>query len=172
MSGRTGAGETLGSESDALTIVAELAVAIAGFAGIVVSLRGRVEDLSPMAAARLWRLVETSLATALFALLPLAFHHLGLPASQVWSLSSGLFAAWLVGAFVALIRRSRGVVSAGDVPWTFNAVFLGVLVLAVAALLSNALGAGSRAFGPYFAALLGYLALAGLVFARLLLARN
>ena len=77
-----------------------------------------------------------------------------------------------MGAFVALVLRWRGAV-ADHVPWMFNAVFLVALTLAVLALVSNALGLGfTRDFGPYLAALLAYLALAGLVFARLLLARN
>ena len=60
-----------------------------------------------------------------------------------------------------------------DVPRTFNAVVVVLVCVAVMALMANAFGLGlSREFGPYFAALLAYLCLAGNVFGRLLFARN
>ena len=60
-----------------------------------------------------------------------------------------------------------------DVPRAFNAVVVTLVAIAMVALTANALGLGlSRGFGPYFAALLAYLCLAGIVFGRLLFARN
>ena len=146
-------------------------MALAGFAGVVIAVRGGVQDLSPVANARLWRLIESSLATALFSLLPFALHHLGLSSSAVWGISSALFAVWLPAAFIVLFRRSS--VPTSDVPRTSNAVVLVVVGVAVMALMANAFGLGlSREFGPYFAVLLAYLCLAGIVFGRLLFARN
>ncbi len=50
-------------EDDLLILLAELSVALAGFSGVVVALQRRSEEPDPLASGRLWRLIETSLAS-------------------------------------------------------------------------------------------------------------
>jgi hypothetical protein len=73
-------------ESELLVLLAELAVALAGFSGIVIALQRRVEELDDLAFARLWRLIETSLTSALFAILPLALVRVGLKPPGLWKI--------------------------------------------------------------------------------------
>lgn len=159
-------------ETESLTIVAELAVALAGFAGIVVSLRRRFDDPASFAYARLWRLIEASFGTTFFALLPLALYHLELAPRGVWGISSLGFGVWLLVALGFIFWRFTNQLRSPYMSWRFNGpVFLLQAMLALVLLL-NSLGlTTARQFGPYFVGLLGYLIIAGMMFARLLLLR-
>jgi hypothetical protein len=87
--------------SEVLTVSAEIAVALAGFSGIVVALRQRgLEAWPPQELHRLRNMLELSAISTLFALLPFIPHFLGASSEQTWSLCSialsvGL-GAWLV----------------------------------------------------------------------------
>jgi hypothetical protein len=158
------------TEADSLIVTAELAVAIAGFSGVVVALRRRSEDPNSIAYLRLWRLVESSLASIGFSLLPLVLYHFELRAPSLWSVSSAVMALYLVSIQVFTIRRFRTQLASPATSWRFNGTLIGVQSAFFVLLLINSLGIGiGPAFGPYFAAVVQHIALAALMFSRLLL---
>jgi hypothetical protein len=157
-------------EADSLIVTAELAVAFAGFAGVVVVLRKRSEDPSSIAYVRLFRLIEASLASIGFSLLPLVLYHLGLRAPALWSVSSGVMALYLLVIQIYLIRRFRRQFSSPATSWRFNGTLIGVQIAFFLLLLVNSLGVAiGPAFGPYFAAVAQQLGVAALMFSRVLL---
>jgi hypothetical protein len=158
--------------SDVLIVIAEVSVAFAGFAGIVAVFRQR--DLAEWAAVDATRfrfMVECSLMTILFALLPFVFRHLGASPTATWSACSALMAATVAGLLTIASLRMRRVRS--QTPG-FNAALLrcmqAVSLLTIALLVLNALSIGFTAeFGPYLAALAWVLGASGVNFFRLLL---
>jgi hypothetical protein len=157
-------------EADSLIVTAELAVAIAGFSGIVVVLRRRSEDLSSIAYVRLWRLVESSLACIGFSLLPLVLYHFELRAPSLWSASSAVMALYLLTILIYVVRRFRSHLSSPATSWRFNGTIIGLQIAFFVLLLINSVGITvGPSFGPYFAAVVWQLAFATLMFSRLLL---
>jgi branched-subunit amino acid transport protein AzlD len=158
--------------SDVLIVIAEVSVAFAGFAGIVAVFRQRdLVEWAPLDAARFRFMVECSLMTVLFALLPFVFHHLGASPTATWSACSGLMAAAVAGLLTIASLRMRRVRS--QTPG-FNAALMrcmqAVSLLTIALLVLNALRIGFTAeFGPYLAALAWLLVASGINFFRLLL---
>ena len=158
--------------SDVLIVIAEVSVAFAGFAGIVAVFRQR--DLAEWAAVDATRfrfMVECSLMTILFALLPFVFRHLGASPAATWSACSGLMGAAVACLLVIASLRMRRVRS--QTPG-FNTALLrfmqAVSLLTLALLALNALRIGFTAeFGPYLAALAWLLVASGINFFRLLL---
>jgi hypothetical protein len=158
--------------SDVLIVIAEVSVAFAGFAGIVAVFRQRdLVEWPPLDATRFRFMVECSLTTILFALLPFVFHHLGASPTATWSACSGLMAATFAGVFVIASFRMRRLRSQGSGPSPALLRFVqAVTLLTLALLVLNALSIGFTAeFGPYLAALAWVLAVSGLNFFRLLL---
>jgi hypothetical protein len=158
--------------SDVLIVIAEVSVAFAGFAGIVAVFRQRdLAEWAPVDATRFRFMVECSLTTILFALLPFVFHHLGASASITWSACSALMAAAVVGLLISgsfSVRYLRSQAS-GFSPALLRFLQAGTL-LTLALLVLNALRIGFTAeFGPYLAALAWVLVGSGVNFFRLLL---
>ena len=157
------------SQENALIVVAEIAIALAGFSSIVIALRG-VDKTSSFAYIRLWRLLETSLATVLFALAPFALHYVGLGESRLWQVASGGFCGYVVCAQVYMFKRWSEQWRSPAIPWWFNGPVLAVQLAVVWMLALNATTIRlDGEFGPYFVALLWYLMLSALYFGRLLL---
>jgi hypothetical protein len=78
--------------ADALSTVAELAVAFAGFSGIVTALSRREQgSLFPEDRIRIAVLIGASLSTTAFALLPLALWEVAGTPARVWTLSSAAY---------------------------------------------------------------------------------
>ena len=90
--------------SEYLYTVAEVAVALVGFAGIVIALRHRQSGLSGRDRSLVTDMVERGLAALFFALLPLLLVFLGLGSASVWPYCSGLLAAYITVAGVRSIR--------------------------------------------------------------------
>jgi hypothetical protein len=158
--------------SNVLIVIAEVSVAFAGFAGIVVVFRQRhLEEWAPVDVNRFRFMVECSLTTILFALLPFVFHHLGTSQTVTWAACSGLLAAAVAGLFVIAVFRIRRVRS--QAPGFSVAVtrFLQTgTILAFILLVLNAMRIAFTAeFGPYLAALVWTLVASGINFFRLLL---
>jgi hypothetical protein len=151
------------SEADLLLTTAEIAVAFAGFAGLI-SVIGRGSASDPRRAAFLLRFaLEVSLFVVAFSLIPLLPLSYGLAAESSWRLSSFLFVAASQMASVAMIRRLRQAGFAFSV-----GIQATVFVLSVGAdllLVVNALGLfGSAAFPVYLTGLFANLGLAGFYF--------
>ena len=102
---------------DALTTVAEIAIAIAGFSGIAAVLgRRRDGEWAPVDVFRLRLLVRISFATVLFCFLPIILSSASVVPKLTWALSSG---TWLVyfGTDIAFgIRNARRMASLTDEP--------------------------------------------------------
>ena len=159
--------------SNVLIVIAEVSVAFAGFAGIVSVFRQReLAAWAPVDANRFRFMVECSLTTTVFALLPFVFHYLGAPATATWSACSGLMAVATAVIFVDGTLRVRRVgfqapgFSVALTRFTQAGTILTFMLLSL-----NALRIGFTAeFGPYLAALAWILAGSGIMFFRLLLA--
>ena len=74
--------------ADALGLIAEVGIAITGFAGVVAALRAPGGRIRPYAALQVGSLLGLSATVVLVALLPFALHSAGLGSSLIWTLSS------------------------------------------------------------------------------------
>ncbi len=82
--------------TDALGMIAEIGIAVAGFAGVVATLRAP--------GGRIGALLATSAEAVLLALLPFALHFAGLTSATIWALSSTAMAALVATVFLGSIR--------------------------------------------------------------------
>jgi hypothetical protein len=144
--------------SDTLLTIAELAVALAGFASLV-SIIGRRRNDATRDSFRLRMMLEVSFRNALFALLPLPFLQLVPSDPIIWRISSGLYLVAIVGHTILRLRT--------NVPGerSFSGSMWVLVALTVVAGVANVLGlGGSYAFSLYLANLLLGLFAAGLSF--------
>jgi hypothetical protein len=158
--------------SGILQTIAEVAIAVTGFTGIVVALdeRGRA-TWTGFARARFRILLAGSLAALLLALLPFLLHHNEVPPRTVWSSCSALVAVFMVPMVVVDVRSFRR--HADEIPGFERRAAPLVAGLGAALWLSQVLNAlRLHAFGPYLAAPLWFLAFSALAFVRLLLDRD
>ncbi len=97
--------------TETLTILAEVAIVIAGFAGVVSVFRfGRHEDEGQNKSERwmLLTLIFTGVEIAAFALLPLVLNGYSIDEVQIWSISSVVLAlAYILTDFVLLRWREK-----------------------------------------------------------------
>jgi hypothetical protein len=147
--------------SDTLLTIAEIAVALAGFASLVSIIGRRQNDASSAAdSIRLQMMLEVAFRNAAFALLPLPFLQLAPSDPIVWRISSGLYIVATVAYFLLRMRPSD---RTGE---RWHVVSLRILIsISVIAALANVLGlGGSNAFSLYLANLLLGLTAAGVTF--------
>jgi membrane glycosyltransferase len=158
----------------ALTILAELFIGIAGFSGIVVALSGAAIAQDPLDRFRVLSLLLTTLGGAVFAVLPIVLSDVGVAPERAWRLASGIYSVYL-GLVAAWQARQRFSLPASAMRSTHAAVWvlaMGGQGLASIVLAIGATGwAGSSASAFYLAPLFYSLALACLLFVRLLLIR-
>lgn len=143
---------------DTLLTLAEIAVALAGFTGIV-GVLGRREDDAARALTwmRLRAMLEVALRNAAFAVLPLPF--LGLVDSEttIWRFASG---AYFVTVLVYIYLRRRA--SGGEV---ISTPLMALLPISLLACVANVFGlAGPHAFSLYLLSLILGLVTAGMLF--------
>ena len=74
--------------ADALGLIAEIGIAIAGFAGVIAALRAPGGKMKPYTAVRISILLCFSVAAVVLGLLPFAFGFAGLSSPAIWVLSS------------------------------------------------------------------------------------
>jgi hypothetical protein len=156
-------------DPDVLLTIAELAVAFAGFASVVVLFQHRDPGRWPAdVGIRLRTMIEGSLVTLFSALLPFVLHHLGLVGPPLWTTAS-LALAFAYPAFgIRVWRRSRGAIASGHLSGSFSSVIGAVTVCVTVALLCNAAGIGFAGdFGPYLLGVAWSLVFASLMFLRL-----
>jgi len=146
---------------DTLLTIAELAVALAGFASLVSVIGGRQNGTSRVfASMRLRLMLEVAFRNAAFALLPLPFLQLAPADPMVWRISSGLYIIITLGHTFLRLRRNQ---PAGE-SWLSASTSI-LLSISVLTALANVLGmGGSNAFSLYLANLLLGLGAAGLSF--------
>ncbi len=146
--------------SDTLLTIAELAVALAGFASLVSVIGRRQSNIShAVDSIRLRMMLEVAFRNAAFALLPLPFLQLAPSDPIVWRISSGLYVVVTVAYFFLRMRPN-------DRPRAWLSVSMGILLsITVIVGSANVLGlGGSNAFSLYLANLLLGLAAASLSF--------
>jgi hypothetical protein len=91
-----------------LYTVAQIAVALIGFSGIVAAFKERGDaGLAGNEHALLSLLIERGFAALFFALLPPLLALLMSPGRVFWAVCSGLLGAYTLTAFVRLLRRRR-----------------------------------------------------------------
>ena len=165
--------------SESLSLVAELAVALAGFASLVTIIgRRRARDDAAIDAVRLRGMLEYSLLTAAFALLPLLPFHAGLSETATWRLCAAVFGA-TGGIYMVLVLRRLSQIPSyplgrlggfflpNSVTWL--GVALGLTGSAVIFLLAVAVGWLPKPEVAYLWGLYAYLTIAALLFLRLVL---
>ena len=156
--------------TDTLHVVAELAVAFAGFASLV-SIIGnrRARDAPKVDAARIRSMLEASLLVAAFSLVPILSHEAGLSVSSSWRVSSAMFATAVTIIVALQTRRTYLVASPGyqlTRSWGVTAASLWLVTLG--GLLATTFGAvRNEAFG-YSVGLFAFLVYAALLFIRLI----
>ena len=93
-----------------LYVLAEIAVALAGFSSVIVAFRrhGTMTTWQPLDAYRFRIMLEAGLAAALFAILPGAIEGLGVAPKYHWRLLSALMLLYLVFDVWRRGRLSRG----------------------------------------------------------------
>jgi hypothetical protein len=158
--------------ADALLSVAEISLALAGFGGIFLALtQDRSRPRGPADSYRLVLLLSTALAALALSLVPVLLLSLGASERWMWSLSSALSAAVLLGAQVLALRARRRhpeEIRVGEVAWAAALVQV-VSTITVLAQLANAVGLfGERAFGVFFSGLVFLVVFGGYLFARML----
>jgi hypothetical protein len=158
-----------------LELLAELAVGVLGFSGIVAALARRAPgEWAPIDQRRFFSMVLIGALVVILALLPFPLHYAGLGTSSLWGWSSGLGAVLVVSVAVGVVRTSPG---AGPLamyrdPEVNNAALaLGIVATYGSPLLLFLNAAGvlfDRAFAPYLVAVLLNFSVALVTFVRLL----
>jgi hypothetical protein len=160
------------SSTDVLSLLAELATAIAGFSGIVAVFgRRSAGKWSPAESARLVGLLWLSLTAALFSVLPLVL--LSIPVSEpaCWRMLSLLLAASLVrptANVLRIISRTKATpIGERESSLATSWFFIVGDAAAIMALLVNAVAWAVP--WPYLAGILWALIQAAVLFARLVM---
>jgi hypothetical protein len=159
-------------ETQALTAVAEVAIALAGFSGVVVVFRRSEDPWLPEDRFRIAVLVISSFMTAAFAFLPLLLWGMVGAEHRVWQASSAcwsIFGIWLIvwsRSRIARIVAEDPAVRERVSPGVPNLMLYGIGPLFVLISISNAVLWGE--FSPYLAVLVFGLVASGIQFGRIL----
>jgi hypothetical protein len=90
--------------SEELLTIAELAIAIAGFSGVVVAF-GHRGELTPVDRWRFASLLAISMGAAVLAFLPSVLHLLGISGSFLWRVSSAMYLGISVAHLIIFVPR-------------------------------------------------------------------
>ncbi len=151
-----------------LEVLAEIAIAIAGFSGVVSALSIRTSQWSNLDKIRLRLLLQASFATVLFSLLPLILFSTTLLNPTIWVIASS---AWLIYMGVSTIPFVvRAIRKAGSAPDRIGrpmvALFFGMVGSVVVVQVLNV--AILRTAWPHLTAMLFALIGASISFLRLI----
>jgi hypothetical protein len=160
------------SDSDLLQTIAEIAIALAGFTGVVAFLGQRARgEWRPVDLFRFNQLLGGSLAALLFSFTPILLFKMGVPEPIAWRWSSGLIAAYLAVTVVlssGRLRRLPGGQRAEIIPWVLMLLLAIMTAVFVLQILCAAGIAYSGEPGPVLVGLVWLLAFAAFQFLRLL----
>ena len=157
------------NEIDTLMTCAELALALAGFSGIIVVLSRSTAREDSLERLRLTGLLTTAVGALLLALTPVALSYLQLEPDTIWRASSALMATYVAIGLSALVPRALGDPETRARLPLFLVIWgvwgaMAVLQLANATFLPN-----ETRFGVYFAGLAWTLVGGGIFFCLVLL---
>jgi hypothetical protein len=153
-------------ETDALSLIAELAVALAGFSAVIGVLGSRpgTSDVR-VDGLRLQVMLETSLFVAAAVLVPVVLDHFGMESRIVWRISSAAFLLYQIpGEFLAARRTKKMpdmTVSRFNVNTVNWALSIGADLIAFGVLVGLF---GPHAGAGYLVAVFALLVMAGLLF--------
>lgn len=155
-------------DKDVLFILAELAVAIAGFSAIIGVLSSRRESTDlRVNALRLQVMLETCFMVAAAALIPIILDKFGIKDNLVWRAASAAFLCIAIPFEIVARNRTRDIpdmtltkINVNTINWALS---IGADLMLVAILL-NAVGTWSEAF--YIVAMFAQLTLAGILFVQ------
>lgn len=155
-----------------LQTIAQIAVSLAGFAGIAGALAGgKLRPSHPMVWLSFWMLISSSFGVLFSALFPFLPHHLGVPDDVAWAVSSGLMAVLTLcnlGFFLPAITRAKRAGTLVGIP-AFEIPLNVCPTLVVGSQLLNTLGVGfDRSAGGFLIGLYFLLLIAVLNFVQLL----
>jgi hypothetical protein len=148
--------------SEALFVIAQLAIAIAGFTGVVTALRTRTGQLHPWDRARTVALILVTGDLLVLSLLPFGLDVLGVDGAQLWRFSCG--AAIALGIPTLLVMRHFD--SGAAQPY---APFFPIAGSAL--MLVHAVNAYVGSFGVFYLTLLASLVIGIIQFAHVLVVR-
>jgi len=151
--------------SGILLTIAELGVALAGFASLVSAIGRRRDNRSrAIDSLRLRSMLEMALRTVALALVPLPFLQFASSDATVWRLSSVLALVSTAAFLPYSVRRARSV----DGIYGERALIISIAALSFIGVLShvaNVLGlGGANAFSLYLGGLLPAMGISGLLF--------
>ncbi|MBW2290911.1 MAG: hypothetical protein JRG94_01220 [Deltaproteobacteria bacterium] len=159
-------------QTQSLIGVAEVAIALAGFSGVVVVFRRSEDPWLPEDQFRLTMLIFISFSTAGFAFLPLVLWEIAGTEHNVWRASSAFWSIYMI-CFIGWARSFHARLRAEDPamrerlsPLVLNVMLYGISPFFVVLSLANAASWG--AFTAYLAVLVFGLATSGIQFARIL----
>ncbi|HSM07258.1 MAG TPA: hypothetical protein VK858_21705 [Longimicrobiales bacterium] len=157
--------------SEYLIVIAEIAVAFAGFTSIVAVFQQRRKDWSALQAHRINVMLQYGLLGVALALLPMPLVAIGVAEKDVWRLSNGLAGVLNLGhATVFVIPKYRRLAREGALgirPGLMKAsTVVGYALIAVVLLTAAGLVPLDQR-GVYFVLLLWLLSMSGMMFALL-----
>ena len=158
--------------NEALSVAAQIAVALAGFAGVVVAFCSRsLHDWSPVDKFRLWLLLGNALLPLFASLFGMLLLTINPTPPSIWRSSSG-FSLFFFFAFAFLTRRRQAELGPVVIKemGAFRYIFylLGAMATAIGVLQAyNALKSG--VFWIFYAAITFQLAVGAVQFARMIL---
>jgi hypothetical protein len=100
--------------ADALGLIAEVGIAIAGFAGVVAAFRAPGGRIRPYAAFRIGVLIGWSASAVLLSMLPLTLHFAGVSGHGIWTVSSSVMVLSIVAISLFAVRAVSRLERAGE----------------------------------------------------------
>ena len=156
---------------DSFSSLMEFAVAIAGFSGITMAVQARTAVVNELQAFRNTMLIAFSLSAAFASAIPQACTHLGATGSEVWSWSSASFSlvCGVLVVFPFLARSSISPESRSQLSKTIWFVSVGGMFFVLISQIVNAAAVvGTPGPAPLYLGILWMIALAALMYARML----
>jgi hypothetical protein len=157
--------------SEALGVAAQVAVTLAGFAGIVVVFRPQsVHQWSALDRLRLTLLLMNSVAPLVFALFGMLLLCVDPVPVSIWRWCSGFAFVTDVLAFVYMRNNPKRRLPLNQIQMTSNVVFYGVALMSMTGVVLQVVNfAVWNSFWPFFAAIFVHLTAAIIQFLRMLL---
>ena len=160
--------------ADELLTIAELAIGLAGFSGVVAAFTHRGAALNEVDRYHFIILFSVTLSAVFVAFVPFGFHHAGFVGAPLWAWSSGVMLAAAVATSILLAVAAPGNFQSQWIPGFLGSWFVsyGLPLAIVSAQLVNVIGWPAES-GPllFVFGLLVWLLVGGMNFLRLILHR-
>jgi hypothetical protein len=152
-------------DTDLLLTIAEIAVAFAGFSGLVTILGQRAGRVHPRLIEHTLRgMILSSLLVVAFSLFPFLPYRLGAPADVAWRISAAAYSVAVAAYFYSTAARRRELARSGVAGALSGTVLMGAAIGILSILGLLVLAAGLVGPGLYLFALFSGLFSAGILF--------